>query len=166
MKPTLYLMVGYPGAGKTTVSQMLHKLTGAEHLWADHVRKERFGQPTYTRSENSELYDRLDQETARLLGEGKSVVYDTNFKFQDDRQKLRDIATKAGAKTVLIWVQTPAQIAKERATTLGNVIGRMTEADFDRLIDKLEEPQPDENPIIIDGTKVDEAYLQAHVLDR
>ena len=31
-KPTLFMMFGYPGAGKTTTAEIINELTGAEHL--------------------------------------------------------------------------------------------------------------------------------------
>lgn len=110
-------MLGYPGAGKTTTAKVIHELTGAVHLWADQIRRERFGEPTYTHQENLELYDYLNELTAELLRTGQDVIFDTNFNFYKDRQRLRDIAKQYQADTQLIWVTTPKTLAKERATT-------------------------------------------------
>lgn len=163
---TLYLLVGYPGAGKTTTSKALHQLTGAEHLWADHIRKEQFNPPTYSEKENNQLYEELNQRTEQLLASGQSVIYDTNFNYAADRQKLRQLAQKHGAETKLLWVQTPREIAKQRATVEAHqhesrVLGSMTDQDFERLTNHLQEPQPTEQPVIVDGTKVDTEYLQS-----
>jgi predicted kinase len=161
-------MIGYPGAGKTTVARLLHELTGAEHLWADHTRKHWFQKPTYSQTENTELYDKLNQQTDELLAAGKSVIFDTNFNFYKDRQKLRYIAANHGAQTVLLWVQTPVEIAKQRATIEAHkhdsrVFGNMTEQDFERLRSHLEEPKPEEQAITIDGTKVSADYLRSRL---
>ncbi len=166
----LYLMVGYPGAGKTTAAQMLHDLTGAEHLWADHIRKEQFQEPTYSQQESNQLYDAMNQQTEELLKQGKSVIFDTNFNFYKDRQKLRQIATDAGAQTVLIWVQAPRPVAKQRATTNAHqqdsrVLGNMTEQDFERLSNHLEEPRPDEQAIVLDGTNLTKEQISSAVLN-
>lgn len=162
--PTLYLLVGYPGAGKTTVSKTLHKLTGAQHLWADRIRKEQFKGPHYTAEENTKLYDSLNHLSDELLAAGKDVIFDTNFNFYKDRQKLRKIAADNNAQSVLLWVQAPKPVAKQRATTDAHkqdsrVLGNMSEADFERLTNHLEEPRADENAVIIDGTKVSPEYL-------
>ena len=74
-QPVLYLMVGYPGSGKTTAALMIHELTGAVHLWADKIRRERFGQPTYSHEENVELYNHINELTAELLRAGNSVIF-------------------------------------------------------------------------------------------
>lgn len=163
---TLYLLVGYPGAGKTTTSKALQTLTGAEHLWADHIRKQRFDQPTYSQAENDELYQYMNQQTADLLKQGKSVIFDTNFNFYKDRQHLRQIAADNQAETILLWVQAPKAVAKQRATTEAHqhesrVLGSMSEEDFERLTNHLEEPRPDEQPVIVDGTKVSPEYLDS-----
>ncbi|MEI7682928.1 MAG: ATP-binding protein [Candidatus Saccharibacteria bacterium] len=157
MASFLYLLVGYPGSGKTTVSKLIHDKTGAVHLWADQIRKERFIKPNYGHAENTELYNYMNEETARLLSSGQSVIFDTNFNFFADRQRLRSIAKKNDAKTAIIWVKAPLAIAKKRATSQAHnqdsrVLGNMSDLDFERLSGHLEEPRPEENPIIVDGT--------------
>jgi predicted kinase len=163
-QPTLYLFVGYPGAGKTTVARLLRQATGAVHIWADHERQLQFGQPNLDQAQISEFYDRLNSQTEQLLAEGKSVIFDTNFNYRKDRDCLREIATKHGAKTVVIWLNTPVEIARIRAVEKSHgentrVWGNMTPADFERLSDRLEAPTPDENPVEINGAQIDEQQV-------
>lgn len=168
MKQTLYLMLGYPGAGKTTVALLVSKQTGAVHLWADHERKESYGEPTYSQQENDELYNKLNAKAEALLKQCNSVMYDTAFNHYEDRLKLRAIADKHGARTVILWIQTPKKLAKHRATVEAhlqptrvlNGTTPMHHEHFEYLSDKLEEPREDENFVSIDGTKVTEAYIR------
>lgn len=162
---TLYLMLGYPGAGKTTTAKIIHELTGAVHLWADQIRRERFETPTYSHHENIELYKHLNQLTEELLAAGNSVVFDTNFNFYKDRQHLRDIAATHGADSKLIWITTKRDTAKMRATENARkqttrVLGDMPPEDFDRMAKNLEPPHDNEAYTAIDGTKVTADYIR------
>lgn len=164
-RPTLYLMLGYPGAGKTTAARVIHELTGAVHLWADAIRRERYKVPTHTHKENLELYASLNEMTGKLLSEGKSVIFDTNFNFYKDRQHLREIAAEHKATSILLWVVTPKDIARKRATQNAHnqstrVLGNMPVAHFERMSGNLQPPRPDEHNITIDGTKITPDYIR------
>jgi predicted kinase len=158
-KPTLYLFVGAPGAGKTTVAQRLTEKTGAVHLWADRTRRDMFDIPTHAAEESRELYEHLNEETSHLLASGMSVIFDTNFNYRADRDYLRHIADKQGVPTVIIWLITPVELARKRATDTTHLRNgydaAMTEQQFDTIVCKLEEPTEDEHPVKIDGTTLD-----------
>jgi len=156
---TLYLFVGYPGAGKTRVSRIIAETNGAVHLWADTERHKMFPNPTHSLEESQQLYDHLNAVTEDLLAQGKSVVFDTNFNFHADREKLRAIAERQGAEMIILWIATPVEVAKKRA--VGTRLLRngytmsMSEEQFDAIAAKLEPPTKDENFIKIDGTEID-----------
>lgn len=158
-KQRLYLLIGYPGAGKTTVSRIISEGTGAVHLMADQERHDRFKNPTHSVEETKELYDSLNQKTDGLLGEGKSVIFDTNFNFYEDRQKLRNIASKHGAETLILWVVVPEELAKDRSVHVSyyrnNYRASLSEDRFNEIVAKLEPPTKNEKVIKIDGTKID-----------
>ncbi len=158
-------MLGYPGAGKTTAAKLIQELTGAEHLWADHVRREIYKTPTYTHEENLQLYSHLNDVTNQLLSAGKSVIFDTNFNFYKDRQHLRGIARKRGTPTVVVWVRVPKELAKLRATTDAHlhqhtrVLGHMPDEAFEKISSNQEQPRADEKVIRLDGTKMTDDYV-------
>lgn len=164
-KPTLYLMLGYPGAGKTTAARLIAKQRHALHIWADEHRRTHYPEPHYSEEENQKLYLKLNSQAEKALKSDQSVVYDTAFNHYADREKLRSIAKETGADTTLIWVQTPLDISKHRALnadlhTDTRILGSMTGQNFGRLSDKLEEPKESENTITLDGTKLSEPYIE------
>ena len=164
-RPVLYLFVGAPGAGKTTISNLISEATGAVHLWADQERQAMFDSVTHSKEESDRLYGELNERTESLLAEGKSVVFDTNFNYRSDREYVRPIATKHNAQTLVIWMQTPIEIARERALhehhrNRNGYETTMSAEEFARLIDHLEAPDSNENFIIIDGTDIDESAVK------
>ena len=163
--PVLYLMLGYPGSGKTTTSKLIHELTGAVHLWADKIRNERFPHPTHSHAENLELYEYLNELTGELLATGQSVIFDTAFNFYKDREHLRSIAAAHHAEVVLIWVQTPKDIARTRATHEDHAARntyphKMPEERFERISTDFESPVKDEKYVALDGTKITPDYVK------
>ena len=163
MKANLYLFIGYPGAGKTVIAKIINKHTEAFHIWADVERHKFFERPTHSKKESDELYQKLNDATEYLLSQKKSVIYDTNFNFLADRNKMRQIAQKYKAQTVLIWVNTPINIAYKRAVKSqikrNNYDYLMSDKQFYKIANKLEAPTKSEKPLIIDGSNINEAEV-------
>jgi predicted kinase len=158
-------MMGYPGAGKTTTARIISELTGAVHIWTDHERKKLFGHPTHSEHESSELYRRLNAYTDTLLNEGKSVIFDTSFNHFRDRSYMRTLAERHGARVVIIWVQTPKELAKSRALSFDHARNNqyhtvMSPQEFGRIADNLELPATSEAPIALDGTRITKEYVR------
>jgi len=159
-RPKLYLFVGVPGAGKTTVAKLIHDTTGAVHLWADQARQAMFDKVSHSKAESDELYAYLNQQTDELLAAGQSVVFDTNFNYRKDRHYVAQIAARHDADSLIIWMQTPVAVARERALhdhhrDRNGYNITMTAEEFNHLTDHLEPPADNENFIIIDGTNLD-----------
>lgn len=165
-------MLGYPGAGKTTTAKAIHENTGAVHLWADLVRRDMFRTPTYSHTENIQLYEHLNNLVSKYLSAGEDVIFDTSFNFYKDRERLRTIAKEHDAEAFVVWVTTNKGIARKRATNLvgshdenskhnhhTRVLADMPVEDFERMSGNLEEPRPNEKVIEVDGTKVTRDYI-------
>lgn len=161
-------MLGYPGAGKTTIAREIARQTGAIHLWADHERRAMFAKPTHSRAESNRLYSNLNDRTRYLLSHGQSVVFDTSFNHYADREHLRRLATESHAKTVLVWVNTPLEVARSRAVNTAHAERNhyeeaMSETAFNRIVSHLEPPKPQEGAVLVNDTDLDESRLSQTV---
>ncbi len=157
-------MIGYPGSGKTTTSELIAQLAGATHINADYERRVMFGEPTHHATESRKLYDHLNRTTDMLLSEGESVVFDTSFNFIRDRDNLRAIAARHNASVIVVWVKVPKPLARKRALSAqhassNNYSRIMAEKDFERIASHLQAPSAAESAIVLDGTMITTEYL-------
>ncbi len=163
-QPKLYLLLGYPGAGKTTAAKIIAQLTGAVRLSSDEIRLSMFKQPVFSQSEHKQLYDQINNRAISLLKQGHSVIYDANLNRFIHREEKYKICRDMAIEPVLIWVQAPTPLARTRATLQASrdpnrPYGNMSQQNFDRLIKQIEPPRKNENFIIFDGTRLSDSYI-------
>ena len=160
----LYLLMGLPGAGKTTAAKIIEELTGATRLSSDEQRLKLWPLPTFTEAEHAALYDHLNKETERLISVGTSVIYDANLNRLAHRKEKYDLAKKYNVPVVLVWVQAPHSIARQRRIEVSEHHALVPQQEdpasmFDRIAGILEEPTSDEECIVLDGTKISTGYV-------
>ena len=117
MEPTLYLMCGLPGAGKTTRARELEATTNAVRLtvdeWITHlypkdakaaVRDERRGRVKHLQWQVAE----------RLLEAGTDVILDWGLWRRTDRSHYRKRAEALGARVKIEFLEAPLHVLQER----------------------------------------------------
>ncbi|MGZ6004681.1 MAG: AAA family ATPase [Candidatus Saccharimonadales bacterium] len=164
MVKTLFMMLGYPGAGKTTAAESVAMLTGAVHLASDRIRLELFPEPRFTPEEHQQVYATIDARTKQLLEEGKSVIYDANLNRRQHRQDKYEICRQTGARPVLLWVQAPRQLAKDRATDFSRQVlwpsHETADELFERIANLIQVPDKTEPFVAISGTDISRDYIK------
>src|SRR5215217_6541540 len=103
--PTLFLLYGFPGAGKTYFARQLCEELQAAHVQGDRIRSELFEDPRYDKEENSVVTQLMDYMTEEFLSAGLSVVYDANAMRFAQRHTLREMARRHKAQPLLVWLQ-------------------------------------------------------------
>lgn len=165
--PTLYLLMGLPGSGKTTAATKIASLTGAVHISSDNFRLSLFESPTFSQDEHDALYKMLDYMCELLLKNGTSVVYDANLNRLQHRQEKYHLAKKLKVPTKLFWLQVHKDTAKKRRIETqhpGLVPRHETPHDmFERIAGVMEPPGKGEPFTALDGTKITNAYMTKHV---
>ena len=149
--PRLFLMCGLPGAGKTTRAKQLEeehqavRLTPDEWLAAIH-------QPGWTREDHDRLRDPLEalqwSTAERLLELGINVVIDWGLWGRDERDRLRELAKRFGARVEVQFLDPPREVLLERlaerrrgATDLSFCV---SDEELDLWASVLQPPTPDE----------------------
>ena len=130
----LLLMVGLPGAGKTTRAKELAAAHGALRLTPDEWMIPLFGD-SMADGKRFVLEGRLISVALQALRLGTSVVLDYGLWGRDERSALRWLATLAGAscRVVYLPVEKDVQLARiaRRQAAAPHLTFPMTEADVD-----------------------------------
>ena len=76
MRNTLYVLVGLPGSGKTTLAKDIANINiKAKHISSDAIRAELFGDEN-NQENNSLVFEEMKRRTKEYLKEGYNVIYD------------------------------------------------------------------------------------------
>jgi predicted kinase len=137
---TLFVVCGYPGVGKSTVSQIMEN-HGIEKHQTDKIRKELFGQnPSYSKEESQKTYEEMFSRAEDALKDGKDVIVEGTFKYRQGRERIENIASNNSAECIFIFVTCDSSIVQERIKTRDGY----SDADFSvhkRIRDTFEEFQ-------------------------
>ena len=112
--PTLIVVSGLPGTGKSYFSSRLVERLPFVILESDAMRKSLFASPSYSRYESGRLFQACHLLIQRLLGRGISVILDATNLSERHRERLYSIADRLGAQLILVRVEAPAEVAHER----------------------------------------------------
>ena len=156
-RPTLILLYGFPGAGKSFFARQLCQDVSAAHVQGDRIRYELFEQPRYDRQENDIVSHLMEYMTEEFLSAGISVVFDMNAARASTRRVLRDMARKAKAHHVLIWFQIDTETAygrvskRDRRKADDRYSVPLDRTTFDSLAGTMQNPAATEDFMVISG---------------
>lgn len=149
---TIHLICGFLGAGKTTFSHKLVKEVNAILLNPDEWCMKLYSPEEYETNWNScfdKTVELLWQKAGEYIAVGKDIVFDMGFWSKRSRDTARLKALELNAKCILYYVYAPDQILKERLAKREGVIAKNNLLNFDNLKKSFEEPQKNEEFILI-----------------
>lgn len=155
-KPTLIMLYGFPGAGKTHFARQLCEVVQAAHVQGDRIRHELFDQPRFDKQEGEIINHLMEYMAGEFLNAGISVVFDINAMRLTQRRNLRDMARKVHGSHILIWLQIDTDSAFRRVTgrdrrkSDDKYAMPLDQTAFDNQISYMQNPQ-NEDYIVISG---------------
>jgi len=114
VQPALILLSGLPGTGKSYLSRRLAEHVPLLILESDLLRKTLFSSPGYSAVESFRLFRAVYQLVEELLREGISLILDATNLAERFRERLYGVADRLGARMVLIKVEAPPELVKQR----------------------------------------------------
>ena len=152
--PTVYLICGFLGAGKTTYAKKLAQSTGAIHLNPDEICMKRYKREEYENNWEycfSQTVDYLWEQTAAYVRQNKDVILDMGFWSKSSRKEARKKVIKMGANVKGYYIYAPDVFLKQRIMSRKGKIAEQNFLNFDIIKKSFEEPSEDENFIMINN---------------
>ncbi|MFF0425389.1 ATP-binding protein [Streptomyces sp. NPDC004520] len=156
--PTVFLLVGLTGSGKTTHARRVLEPRGAVRLSVDEVVFERYGRYGVDYPENAyfekeapvvaELHERL----VELVAEGRDVVWDHGLWPREEREAMKRLVESAGGRWRLMYFpvgrdELLRRLAARNERVDANALVVTTEA-LDDFLARFEEPRGEGEEIV------------------
>jgi predicted kinase len=157
VRPALIAVSGLPGTGKTHFCQKLSEKLPYQSiiLESDALRKTLFPHPTYAPAESARLFQAIHLLTEDLLQKNIPVILDATNLSEPHRERLYHIADRAKAKLILVWVEAPPEVVRQRLLQRAQGITR-SHSDADWTVFQKMQPTVDRirrNHFVVDTSR-------------
>ena len=167
-KPVLIVVCGLSFAGKTTLATAIAKRFAYEQVDVDDTKVRLFGVTFEENSLDQEAWNRIYEETDREiqahLAAHKSVVdASRNFK-RRERDRARALAHRSGARVIVVYVDTPERVARQRMLANRCRPTRVDwgDASFEQVVLAMQPPAHDEDPVVFHYQDNIETWITEH----
>lgn len=155
-RPTLILMMGLPGSGKSYTSRHTAESLGAAHISYNRIQEQLFESPTFDKNETLIITNLMSMMTEEYLKLGVSVIFDMGLNRFNERRTMRELARKYDAIPVLLWLQIDQETARLRAKVKDKrkaddkFTAPVSNEVFDSLVQVFQQPR-NEDYVVISG---------------
>lgn len=165
-KPTVLLLYGLPGSGKSFFSRQTSEALSIPHISSDRIRYELFEKPTMSKEELSVVQNIMLMMLEEFLKLGISAIFDISINRLQDRRNLRDMIRKSGGQSVLIWLQSDPDTCFNRAKSRDKrkaddkYSHEITPEQFENVEKSMQNPQ-NEDAIVLSGKHLYDSQKQS-----
>jgi len=133
VEPAFIVVSGLPGSGKSHFCSRLAERLPLIILESDTLRKTLFSSPSYSPQESSRLFQACHLLIERLLKKGIPLILDATNLSERYRERLYSIADRLDVKLILVRVEAPDKVVRERlkARQEGADPGNESDADWE-----------------------------------
>jgi predicted kinase len=113
-RPSIVIVSGLPGTGKTYFSQRLAERLPFLILESDALRKQLFPKPSYSAEESACLFRAIFRLMEELVTKGTPVILDATNLSEKNREPVYRIAERLNARLVPVRVTAPPELVRQR----------------------------------------------------
>ncbi len=147
-QPTLILLSGLPGTGKSYLAKRLAERLPVVVIASDQVRRLLFQEPSYSAQEHYVVHSTCEAVVADLLRRGYSVVFDATNLLRQHRKHHYDLAEECAAKLLILQTTASPAMVKQRLQErqAGLQPAHCSDADWEVYLDYAAKQEPIRRP--------------------
>jgi predicted kinase len=153
--PTLYILCGLPGAGKTTLAKAITQQRNIAYVSLEHIKADEgffVDDAEVPDADWPGIEDVVHASLLMPLRLGRDVVYDASNLKRRQRDDLRALAASRNFGSRVIYVAIPEATARQRAPDA-----------IDAALAGFEEPTKDEDVIVYAPTQDVSKWIKANL---
>jgi len=131
VNPAFIMVSGLPGTGKSYFCRKLAERLPFPILESDDLRKVISPSPNYSPEESNRLFQACHRLIEELLRTGIPLIFDATNLVERHREHLYRIADTFGAKLILVRVEAPPELVRQRLNDRPSTTERNDKSDAD-----------------------------------
>ena len=131
VKPAFIVVSGLPGSGKSYFCRRLSECVSLPILESDALRRLLSPSPDYSRSESERLFRACHILIEELLRRGIPLIFDATNLIERHREHLYHIADNVGAKLIMVRVEAPPELVRQRLKDRSSIVDPTDKSEAD-----------------------------------